>query len=62
MQIRRTGKGCLSYLLESKEEVIVIDASLDATIYSTIAKKKNCKSNMLLIHTFMLITFQEGRN
>jgi len=40
MQIRRTGKGCLSYLLESKGEVIVIDASLDATIYSTIAKKK----------------------
>jgi rhodanese-related sulfurtransferase len=43
IQIRRTGKGCLSYLLESKGEVIVIDASLDAAVYSTIAKKKNWK-------------------
>ena len=39
VQIRRTGKGCLSYILENNREAIVIDASLDAEVYSKIAKK-----------------------
>ena len=39
LQIRRTGKGCISYMLENNGEAIVIDASLDAEVYSNIAKK-----------------------
>ena len=41
IQIRRTGKGCLSYILENNGEAIVIDASLDAEVYSKIAQKNS---------------------
>lgn len=43
IQIRRTGKGCLSYILENNGEAIVIDASLDAEVYNNIAQKNNWK-------------------
>lgn len=33
LQLRRTGKGCLSYIVSSGNEAIIIDASLPATIY-----------------------------
>jgi glyoxylase-like metal-dependent hydrolase (beta-lactamase superfamily II) len=33
IQVRRTGKGCLSYLLCSGDEAIVIDASLEPELY-----------------------------
>lgn len=33
IQFRRTGKGCLSYLIISQNEAMVIDASLDAEVY-----------------------------
>ena len=33
IQIRRTGKGCLSYLIGSEGEAAVIDPSLDAQVY-----------------------------
>jgi len=37
-QIRRAGKGCLSYLISSDGEAIVIDACLPPDVYSSIAK------------------------
>lgn len=33
IQFRRTGKGCLSYLIISQDEAIIIDASLDTEAY-----------------------------
>lgn len=36
-QVRRTGKGCLSYLLGTKNEAQVIDASLDPQVYLDLA-------------------------
>jgi glyoxylase-like metal-dependent hydrolase (beta-lactamase superfamily II)/rhodanese-related sulfurtransferase len=39
VQVRRTGKGCLSYLLGAKNEAMVIDASLDPQVYLDLASK-----------------------
>lgn len=36
-QIRRTGKGCLSYIVSADGEALVIDPSLDAPVYQQIA-------------------------
>src|SRR2546423_11409226 len=33
VQVRRTGKGCLSYIVESQSEAMVIDASVDPAVY-----------------------------
>ncbi|MFX5210948.1 MBL fold metallo-hydrolase, partial [Acinetobacter baumannii] len=33
IQFRRTGKGCLSYLIISQNEAMIIDASLDTVAY-----------------------------
>lgn len=33
IQVRRTGKGCLSYLIGAGEEAFVVDASLDPQVY-----------------------------
>jgi glyoxylase-like metal-dependent hydrolase (beta-lactamase superfamily II)/rhodanese-related sulfurtransferase len=38
IQVRRTGKGCLSYLIGAGEEAFVIDASLDPHIYLDLAR------------------------
>lgn len=37
IQVRRTGKGCLSYLIGAREEAFVIDASLDPQVYLDLA-------------------------
>jgi glyoxylase-like metal-dependent hydrolase (beta-lactamase superfamily II)/rhodanese-related sulfurtransferase len=37
VQIRRTGKGCLSYLISSEGQALVIDPSLDPQIYLDLA-------------------------
>lgn len=39
IQVRRTGKGCLSYLISTGEEAFVIDASLDPHIYLDLARR-----------------------
>jgi len=36
-QVRRTGKGCLSYLVGSASEAVVVDSSLDAAVYVRLA-------------------------
>jgi glyoxylase-like metal-dependent hydrolase (beta-lactamase superfamily II) len=41
IQVRRTGKGCLSYILGSAEEALVIDASVDPEVYVKLAKANN---------------------
>lgn len=41
IQIRRLAKGCLSYMIGSSNEAIVIDASLDPEVYQTLAKENN---------------------
>lgn len=38
VQVRRTGKGCLSYMVGSGGEAAVIDASLDADVYLDLAR------------------------
>jgi glyoxylase-like metal-dependent hydrolase (beta-lactamase superfamily II)/rhodanese-related sulfurtransferase len=38
LQIRRTGKGCLSYLIGSCTEAAVIDAALDVDVYRSLAE------------------------
>src|SRR3989441_5175689 len=40
IQVRRTGKGCLSYLIGAGEEAFVIDASLDPHIYLDLARSQ----------------------
>jgi glyoxylase-like metal-dependent hydrolase (beta-lactamase superfamily II)/rhodanese-related sulfurtransferase len=37
IQVRRSAKGCLSYIVGSKNEAVVIDASLDPQIYLDLA-------------------------
>jgi glyoxylase-like metal-dependent hydrolase (beta-lactamase superfamily II) len=39
IQVRRTGKGCLSYLIGAGEEAMAIDASLDPQVYLDLATR-----------------------
>jgi len=43
IQFRRTGKGCLSYIISSSNEAIVIDASLPIEAYMDVLQKNNQK-------------------
>ena len=47
IQIRRVAKGCLSYIIGSKNIAIVVDASLDPIIYDNIAKKEGWKTEFV---------------
>src|SRR5438445_2866824 len=40
IQVRRTGKGCLSYIVESQSEAIVIDASVDPEVYVRLLRER----------------------
>jgi glyoxylase-like metal-dependent hydrolase (beta-lactamase superfamily II) len=40
VQVRRTGKGCLSYIVESDSEAIVIDASVDPKVYVRLIRER----------------------
>jgi glyoxylase-like metal-dependent hydrolase (beta-lactamase superfamily II)/rhodanese-related sulfurtransferase len=40
LQVRRTGKGCLSYVVGSASEAVVIDASVDPTVYLRLATER----------------------
>jgi len=51
IQIRRTGKGCLSYLIGSEDEAAVIDASLDPQVYLDLAAQRGWRiTNVLDTH------------
>jgi glyoxylase-like metal-dependent hydrolase (beta-lactamase superfamily II) len=41
IQVRRTGKGCLSYLVGSRGEAAVIDPSTDAAVYLRLAEDRH---------------------
>ena len=41
IQVRRTGKGCLSYIVASDKEAIIVDASLPPNVYEQILAEKN---------------------
>lgn len=41
IQLRRTGKGCLSYIVVSNKEAIIVDASLPIEVYEQILKQEN---------------------
>lgn len=43
VQVRRTGKGCLSYVVASKDTAVVIDASVDAQVYLDLIKAHGWK-------------------
>jgi glyoxylase-like metal-dependent hydrolase (beta-lactamase superfamily II) len=44
VQVRRTGKGCLSYIVESEGEAVVIDASVDASVYSRLLGERGWRA------------------
>ncbi len=48
VQIRRTGKGCLSYLVGSGGEVAVIDASVDPEVYVGLAEERGWRITRVL--------------
>jgi glyoxylase-like metal-dependent hydrolase (beta-lactamase superfamily II) len=48
IQVRRTGKGCLSYVVGSDGEAAVIDASLEPEVYLELAEERNWKITRVL--------------
>jgi glyoxylase-like metal-dependent hydrolase (beta-lactamase superfamily II) len=48
VQVRRTGKGCLSYFVGSDGEAIVVDASVDPEVYLWLAESRNWRITRVL--------------
>ncbi len=48
VQARRTGKGCLSYLIGSEGEAAVVDAALDPKVYLNLADSRGWKVTRVL--------------
>src|SRR3989449_9245989 len=48
VQLRRTGKGCLSYLIGSNGAAVVIDASLDPRVYRRVADEHGWRIRTVL--------------
>jgi glyoxylase-like metal-dependent hydrolase (beta-lactamase superfamily II)/rhodanese-related sulfurtransferase len=48
IQVRRAGKGCLSYLLVSRGEAVVIDPSIDPDVYLELARKRGARIKVVL--------------
>jgi glyoxylase-like metal-dependent hydrolase (beta-lactamase superfamily II) len=48
IQIRRNGKGCLSYLVGSNGDAAVIDPSVDVSIYLKIAEREKLKISKVI--------------
>jgi glyoxylase-like metal-dependent hydrolase (beta-lactamase superfamily II)/rhodanese-related sulfurtransferase len=48
IQVRRTGKGCLSYLIVAGEQAAVIDASLDPQVYLDLADQHGWRITSVL--------------
>jgi glyoxylase-like metal-dependent hydrolase (beta-lactamase superfamily II) len=48
IQVRRTGKGCLSYLVTSNGEAAIVDASLDPGVYIELARQSNSSIRYVL--------------
>jgi glyoxylase-like metal-dependent hydrolase (beta-lactamase superfamily II) len=48
MQLRRTGKGCLSYLVASEDVAAVIDPSLDPEVYLEVAQQRGWRITIVL--------------
>jgi glyoxylase-like metal-dependent hydrolase (beta-lactamase superfamily II) len=47
-QVRRTGKGCLSYLICSEGEAAVIDPSVEAEVYISLARERAVRIRTIL--------------
>lgn len=48
IQLRRTGKGCLSYLIGSGDEALVIDASLPPDVYEALAEQNGLRITQVI--------------
>lgn len=48
IQVRRTGKGCLSYLVGAATECVVIDAACDPAVYLELARREGWTITALL--------------
>lgn len=48
IQVRRTGKGCLSYIISSGKQALIIDPSLPVEDYEKILKEKNLQLKYIL--------------